>query len=102
MQIEITEPALQNLTDIKEYIGHDSKYYANIFINNLFNKIDNILTFPKAGRVVPEYKNQDIREIIYHNYRIIYLINESADIIYILTVIHGSRDLNKQLNIDDI
>lgn len=102
MQIEITEPALQNLTDIKEYIGHDSQYYANIFINTIFDRIDNILPFPKAGRIVPEYENQNIREIIYHNYRIIYLIHEGADAIYILTVIHGSRDLNRHLNIDDI
>ncbi len=41
--------------------------------------------------MVPEYGRKYIRELIFQNYRIIYQIKE--DIVLILTVIHGKRDL---------
>jgi len=44
------------------------------------------------GRIVPEYGNDDIREILYRDYRIIYEIINGE--IYIITVIHGSRRLD--------
>jgi len=44
------------------------------------------------GRIVPEYGNDDIREILYRDYRIIYEIINGE--IYINTVIHGSRRLD--------
>ena len=43
------------------------------------------------GRVVPEAQLEDIREILYRTYRIIYrIIGERVEVI---AVIHGSRDL---------
>lgn len=50
---------------------------------------DKLLTFPKLGRVVPEFQNVNIREIIYRNYRIIYELEEER--IVILSVLHGSK-----------
>ena len=49
------------------------------------------------GRLVPEAEDRDdIRELIYQGYRIIYLLtSERAEII---TVVHGSMDLSKQEN----
>ncbi|MGD8595151.1 MAG: type II toxin-antitoxin system RelE/ParE family toxin [Gammaproteobacteria bacterium] len=45
------------------------------------------------GRHVPEAERQDVRELLYKDYRIIYRIKpEQVDI---LTVIHGSRDLKR-------
>jgi len=48
---------------------------------------------PLIGRIVPEVGQNDIREIITGNYRIIYQtkVKESA---YILTVHHSSRLLS--------
>ena len=41
--------------------------------------------------MVPEAEQETIRELLYHNYRIIYRIKN--EIIEILTVVHGRRDL---------
>ncbi len=52
----------------------------------------NLEIFPDLGRKVPEAEErEDVRELIFQGYRIIYL--RQTDFIYIVAVIHGSRDL---------
>ena len=52
--------------------------------------------FPQSGRIVPEFKKEDIRELIHGNYRIIYQVCKTK--IEILTVRHGMQILdNKDL-----
>ena len=53
---------------------------------------DILKTFPQAGRTVPEKNDENVRELIEGNYRIIYEV-VSADQISILTVYHSARDL---------
>lgn len=45
---------------------------------------------------MPEAKNPAIREVIYQGYRIIYRLH--ADLIEIVMVVHGSRDLSNPGN----
>jgi hypothetical protein len=33
---------------------------------------DQLQLFPEQGRIVPEYRNPDLREIIFQPYRIVY------------------------------
>lgn len=50
---------------------------------------------PEIGRPVPEAEDrEDVRELIFQSYRIVYLLEPEQ--VYILTVIHGSRDLAGQ------
>jgi toxin ParE1/3/4 len=102
MIIKITEPAFKNIEDIKDYIKQDSAYYADIFTNSIFSSIEKLERFPLSGRIVPEYNIKSIREIIFQNYRIIYKLPNSEDIIYILTVIHGSRKIKKHIKKKDL
>ncbi len=46
------------------------------------------------GRTVPEVEEETIRELLLHNYRIIYRVE--ADRILVLTIIHGARDLSRK------
>jgi len=47
--------------------------------------------FPRAGRKVPEFDDENVRELIVYSYRIIYrLQNDEA---LIVAVIHGKRIL---------
>lgn len=102
MKIELTDPAFMDLENIKDYIKKDSVYYANIFIDKFFDSISKLEDFPNIGRVVPEYKIEDIREIFYKDYRIIYKIDNENNIIHIVAVIHGSRDLINNIRTIDI
>ncbi len=91
-----TEMAIDDLNNIAEYISKDSQYYAKDFIQRIINKIETITLFPKMGRKVPEQNDEDIREILYHNYRLIYKID--IEKIYIVIVSHGSFDLEERFD----
>ena len=56
--------------------------------------VDVLSEFPRVGRRVPEAGRDHIRELIFHAYRIIYLVEK--DWVTILTVVHGSRDLSRR------
>lgn len=47
--------------------------------------------FPQAGRKVPEFDDENIRELVVYSYRIIYRLQQ--DEVLIVTVIHGKRVL---------
>ena len=70
-----TEFALEDLRSIHSYISKDSKIYANKFVEKLINRVDQLESFPKSGRVVPEFESDMLRELIEGNYRIVYKIN---------------------------
>ena len=89
VRIEWTNPALEDLKEIYDFIKRDSKNFAKLFIEKTYIKIQQLKDFPKIGRIVPEKNDVNIREIIFHNYRIVYRIKEEN--IEIITVIHGSR-----------
>lgn len=45
------------------------------------------------GRVVPEYDEPRVRELIVTPFRVIYLTDSGAGTVRVLAVIHGSRTL---------
>lgn len=61
-------------------------------MNQIFEMASHLEQFPKLGRKVPEYNDPNLREILYKNYRIIYLIKQNH--LEIISIIHGSRLLN--------
>jgi toxin ParE1/3/4 len=48
--------------------------------------------FPKSGRIVPEYDNENLRERIYESYRIVYRLK--GEIIEIVAICHGAKPLD--------
>ena len=49
--------------------------------------------YPRLGRIVPEFSDDSIREIIKGQYRIVYKINFEKDTVAILTIHHSKRHL---------
>lgn len=93
MRVEWTEPALDDMIAIRDYIAEDSPENAYRFIERLFDAAEPLTEQPKMGRQVPEAERQDIRELLYEDYRIIYLVKPKQ--VDILTVVHGSRNLER-------
>ncbi len=87
-----TEPSLDDLKAIRDYIAKDSETYAGGFIESIFFAVERLSEFPQLGRAVPEANASDIRELLFRSYRIIYRV--LPDAIHILAVIHGYRDLS--------
>ncbi|MCB9481279.1 MAG: type II toxin-antitoxin system RelE/ParE family toxin [Desulfobacteraceae bacterium] len=91
MKIVWSPLAIDRASEIAEYIALDKPSAAEKWINSIFEKVDQLEFSPEIGRIVPEVNNQQIRELIYGNYRIIYRI-ESCQI-SVLTVSHGMQIL---------
>lgn len=87
--------AVSNFERICGYIAKDSKYYAVIFAKRIISIVKSIPQFPRSGRVVPEYNDENLREKLYENYRIVYRIKE--EVIEIVALCHGSRLLENIL-----
>ncbi len=85
-----TDNAIQDLNDIGDYISKDSEKYAQLTVNRLFDSVDILEFHPFSGKIVPEFKNELIREIINGNYRIVYQIFDETRI-DILTVHNCAR-----------
>ena len=97
-EVKWTEKASFNLRAIYDYIARDSKTYAFRFVKSLIKATSKLQSMPRCGRVVPEFKGYDLREVIYQNYRIIYRVKESSgDDIEILAVVHGARKIKTAL-----
>ena len=84
-----TEPAVSDLNGIHAYIARDAEVYADATVLEIFDAVDRLAHFPHLGRVVPEIDDENTREIIVDNYRVMY--DTSGDVVRILTVIHGAR-----------
>jgi len=83
--------ALQDVEGIAEHIAADSPTYAGIVVKKIMSQTRMLAQFPCAGRKVPEFDDENIRELIVYSYRIIYRLQE--DEVVIAAVIHGKRIL---------
>ena len=83
--------ALHDLESIAEYIAADSPTYAGIVVKKVVTQTQTLVNFPRAGRKVPEFDDDAIRELIVYSYRIIYRLQDEA--VVIAAVIHGKRIL---------
>ena len=90
VSVRWTDFALENLNDIGNYIKKDSMKYAKIVVRNLFTSTNLLKRHPRLGRMVPEFNNPNIRELIRGSYRVIYRIVDENHI-DVVTVHHSAR-----------
>jgi len=95
VQINWTRQSIEDLRYIFEYISKDSEKYAKLQIIKIRNRVKIFYTHSYSGKIVPEIKIENIRELVEGNYRIIYK-KVSEKRIDILTIHHTSRDLTRR------
>ena len=93
MKIVWTDPAVKDLHELHAYIARDSEMYASGFVERIILAAERLVDYPKIGRSVPEVNDENVRELLYQRYRLVYRIK--GDWIEILSVIHGARDLEE-------
>ena len=82
MKFTWTQEALNRLIEIEEYISEDSPTRAQKFTNQIIQRAESLKKYAKKGRIVPEFSIPELRELIYKNYRIVYIVkNESLEIL---------------------
>ena len=91
MKIIWSPLSIDRATEIAEYISFDNPTAAQKWIDTIFEKVEALKTSNKIGRIVPEIEREEIRELLYGNYRIIYRLERSS--VSILTIRHGKQIL---------
>lgn len=86
-----TEPAVQDLDSIAEYIALDNPAAASELVQEVFDKIERLGTFPQSGRVPPELPNSVYREVVVSPCRIFYREDEKR--VLVLCVMREERQL---------
>jgi len=90
-QVRWSLTAGNDIQDIEDFIARDSILHAVTFIDRIVDSAETLLKNPRIGRIVPEFNREDLREVIFRNYRVVYLLQ--GDKVFILRVVHGARDL---------
>ncbi|QEY60265.1 type II toxin-antitoxin system RelE/ParE family toxin [Pseudomonas sp. C27(2019)] len=86
-----TEPALQELDALAEYVALDNPEAASHLVEKVFDKVERLENFPQSGRVPPELPNSVYREVVVPPCRIFY--REDDKRVLILYVMREERQL---------
>jgi plasmid stabilization system protein ParE len=90
-KVFLSDDALNDLERIVAYIAPHNPVAAEQMGNQLLDAALSLKTFPERGRVVPEFRQPDLREIIFRSYRIIYRTNLKDQSLEIVRFWHGAR-----------
>lgn len=89
VEITWTDYSDENCQDIFDFIAKDSFFYANKQLERFIERVEILRNFPLAGKIVPEFEIDSVRELVEGNYRIIYeIISEHS--IWIVAVHHSA------------
>jgi plasmid stabilization system protein ParE len=83
--------ARDDLHDIVAFIAHDDPNRAMSFGYELISETDRLQEFPEIGRIVAEYRNENIREIIVRPYRMVYRVDRENKLCEIARIWHSAR-----------
>jgi toxin ParE1/3/4 len=93
VQVNWSRQAIEDIYAASEYHRQMSVKYSDMLVNKIFEKAHLLENHPRLGRMVPELDREDIRELIYKQYRLVYrLVDDSR--IDILAIHPSSRPLS--------
>ena len=87
--------ARDDIHDIVVFIARDNPSRAMSFGFELISETDRLQEFPELGRVVPECRDDNIREIIFRPYRIVYRVDRERALCEIARIWHSARGLRQ-------
>ncbi len=86
MKVYWTAEARLRLLDIQAHIAKDSPHVALQVVSRLLHRSQQLAIPPLTGRKLPEYPDEDLREVLERPFRLIYRV--SPEQIEIVTVKH--------------
>ena len=87
-----TDPALQDLDTIADYIALDKPVAATKLMRAVFTKVSKLDQFPKMGSVPPEIPDLPYRQLVVPPCRVFYRIHKKS--IYIVAILRGEQILH--------
>jgi plasmid stabilization system protein ParE len=80
-----------DLRNLYAYIAEHDSRAARRFIQSIFRSVERLIEFPQSGRMVPEFADPKLREIIKRPCRIVYRIKSKQNLLEIVRVWHAAR-----------
>jgi len=89
MNLRWSSRAVDDLLAIQRNIARDKPVAAKEWVKKLRLRAKKAALAPNAGRMVPEFGRDDLREVFLGSYRIVYRLRKEG--ITILTIFEGHR-----------
>jgi plasmid stabilization system protein ParE len=93
MNIVFSNSAQNDLVNTVKYSSRDKPKAAKKWAIEIKRSIQNLSDFPRLSRIVPEFSDESIRELVKGQYRIVYKIDIETNTIAILAVHHSKKPL---------
>jgi toxin ParE1/3/4 len=90
-KVFLSPEALSDLEGIIAYIAPHDGGAAERMGNHLLDSALSLNTLPERGRMVPEFHQADLRELIFRSYRIIYRVNMGGGRVEVVRFWHAAR-----------
>ena len=81
--------SIEDVESIRDYISRDSARFGLLVAAEIIQAVERLSRFPESGRIVPEFGDPALREVLWRNYRIVYRLQQST--VEVVTVFHGAR-----------
>ena len=89
----VTPEAQAGIRHALEYIHENAPANAARWLQELYKQMDTLERFPGRGAFAREreYLDEDLRQLVFKSYRIVFQINEQENTVYVLYVRHAKR-----------
>lgn len=74
MKVVLEPEAFDEIESLRAAIAIDRPRVAASFVRALFRRLRILRRYPEAGRIVPEFGDANLRELILGNYRVWYRV----------------------------
>lgn len=93
-----TEPALQDLDAIADYIALDNPVAARRLVQRVFEHVQQLKAHPESGSPPPELERSSrrYRQIVEPPCRVFYRYERAAERVFVLYVMRGEMRLRKR------
>lgn len=92
MELRLAQSALDDLRDLQRYYMDEGvPDIGSRFVKDIVGAVERLRDHPDSGRMVPEFEQEQIREILFPPYRVVYLREQSA--ISVIRVWREERNL---------
>ncbi|MBF0171132.1 MAG: type II toxin-antitoxin system RelE/ParE family toxin [Nitrospinae bacterium] len=73
MKITFAESAVRDLENIRDWYAHQgAPDVGRRFVGEIFQQVERLAAHPQSGRIVPEFDQPFLRELIHPPFRIVY------------------------------
>jgi plasmid stabilization system protein ParE len=90
-KVVLAPRAIEDLRDIVLYVAPDRPEAAKRLGMALIEQTKVLASFPFSGRVVPEFDDRLIRELILKPYRIVYRVDDTSRVVGVARYWHAAR-----------